>query len=496
MSAKVKLEVVDGPGSIKGKPFLFEEHDTLLFGRMPDCHICLPDDAQVSRHHFLLEVNPPEARIRDLGSMNGTYVNDRKIGGRAEGETPEQGAQRRYPEVDLKHGDQVKVGQTMLKIKVEVLAACCQCGREIPEAERPGNAWLGGAFLCPSCRAKLAPSLEPPKPPEPVRCRKCGKDARQEIGPARRGDYICADCQQKGQQDPLDILRALLAQGVGPAGQEGPLVIAGYDITKKLGAGGFGAVYLARSQRDGSLAAVKVMLSKVAVEEKARQRFLQEMEIMKSLSHPHVVALKETGAAGGAFYFVMEFCDGGSIADLLDKRGGPLSVAEAGPMMLQILEGLAFAHAKGIVHRDLKPQNLLLANLAGRRTAKISDFGLAKNFERAGFSGMTVTGSYAGTPYFMPREQVTNFKQVKPVSDVWSIGATFYHMLTGQVPLDFPRGKDPLEVILRGTVVPIRQREAGVRQSVADVIDRATATDPKRRFPTAAEMHDVLVKAL
>ena len=97
MSAKVLLHL--HAGSDAGKVFAFAEHDTFVFGRMEDCHACFPDDGQVSRHHFILEVNPPAACLRDLGSLNGTYVNGKKFGARGKDETPEQGAQRHYPEV-------------------------------------------------------------------------------------------------------------------------------------------------------------------------------------------------------------------------------------------------------------------------------------------------------------------------------------------------------------------------------------------------------------
>ena len=93
MSGKVKLEALEGP--MKGKTFLFEEHDTFLFGRLDECHCCLPDDGQVSRRHFIVEVNPPDARVRDFGSLNGTYVNEKKIGSREKGETPEQDKKRK-----------------------------------------------------------------------------------------------------------------------------------------------------------------------------------------------------------------------------------------------------------------------------------------------------------------------------------------------------------------------------------------------------------------
>ncbi|MCX6879313.1 MAG: FHA domain-containing protein [Verrucomicrobia bacterium] len=112
-TAKVTLQVENPDGTFNA--FELTEHDTFLLGRMADCHLCLPDDSQVSRHHFLLETCPPQASLRDLGSMNGTHVNGKKCGGREKGETPEQGAQRQYPNVDLKHGDRITVGKSTIQ---------------------------------------------------------------------------------------------------------------------------------------------------------------------------------------------------------------------------------------------------------------------------------------------------------------------------------------------------------------------------------------------
>ena len=109
---------------------------------------------------------------------------------------------------------------------------------------------------------------------------------------------------------------------------------------------------------------------------------------------------------------------------------------------------------------------------------------------------MTVTGNVGGTPAFMPREQVINFRQVKPVTDVWSLGATFYGMLTGQLPRDFPRGVDPMEVVLGGGIVPIRERDAGIPKKLAEVIDRSLAVNPKDRWQDAAQMRDALGKVI
>ena len=122
MNTKMTIEIVDG--KLKGECFEFLEHDTFIFGRKRDCHASLPNDPKVSRHHFLLEINPPEARLRDLGSLNGTMVNGVKWGGRERGETVEEGAKRQYPEVDLKSGDVIQVGDTSMLIKPLQLKHC------------------------------------------------------------------------------------------------------------------------------------------------------------------------------------------------------------------------------------------------------------------------------------------------------------------------------------------------------------------------------------
>ena len=497
MANRVGITVTDGP--IKGQEFIFEEHDVLLLGRSPDCHICLPpQDTTASRHHFMLEVNPPNARVRDLGSLNGTYVNGEKIGGRERHETPEEGAQRQYPQVDLHDGDEIAVGNTLLRVGVEVAVACAECSVEIPDEALEACAWVDGTYICAECRQKIKDAARPktpPKPPEPVRCQRCGKDVSAEIGSARQGDYVCQDCRRKVLADPSALLAALL-RGALVAQAPAQLEIPDYEIERKLGEGGMGAVYLVRHKITGERAALKVMLAKVAVDARARKRFMREIKSMGALRHKNIVEFYDNGSSGGLFYFLLEFCEGGCVGSLMQRRGGRLSLNEAGSIMLQALEGLAFAHQRGFVHRDLKPPNILLTDGEGNWTAKIADLGFARNFEQAGFSGPTLTGEYAGTFPFMPREQVTNFKYIKPVTDVWAMGATLYNMLTGQYPYNFERGKDPVAVILRGAVVPIRARNPKIPSRVAGVIDRSLATDTKDRYQDAGEMRQALEKAL
>ena len=192
----------------------------------------------------------------------------------------------------------------------------------------------------------------------------------------------------------------------------------------------------------------------------------------------------------------MTFYEGGSIADLVKRRGGRVPLNEAWPIMLQALQGLAFAHRSNFVHRDVKPHNILLDGKNHTWIAKVADLGLMKDFEQAGLSGMTVTGTAAGTYPFMPREQLVNFKYVKPVSDVWAIGATFYNMLTGQFPRETQRGQDPMVAVLRGEAIPIRRRMPSIPSRVAEVLDRSLVKASTERYQDAGEMLQAFESAL
>src|SRR5215471_18927876 len=180
MPGKIILEVTDGP--IRGKVFSFEEHDTFIFGRARDCHARLSqEDTTASRHHFLLEVNPPDVRVRDLGSLNGTYVNGKKYGGRREGESPQEAAQRKQPDMDLNDHDTIGVGETIFRVRIVSPAFCCRCHKEIPEEFQHMCRWIKDSFICPQCREKVQNRGEAPAP-DPLRCEQCGKDVSEELG--------------------------------------------------------------------------------------------------------------------------------------------------------------------------------------------------------------------------------------------------------------------------------------------------------------------------
>ena len=446
MTARVTLSLVRG--RLDTTEYAFEERTTCLLGRADDCSPRLPDDAHhrtVSRHHCLLDISPPAVRIRDFGSLNGTYVNETRIGRREPGQTPEEASASMFPEHDLADGDEIRLGDTVFRVGVVagerkrtlVLARCAKCGRELGDA-------------------------------------------------ADVEEYVCASCQA----EPAAVLRLLVE--LARDGRRELAPIAGYEVIRELGRGGMGAVHLARHEASGETVALKVMLPRVAASSQARARFLREVALTRALRHPNIAELRDAGFGGGTFFFTMEYCAGGGLDDLL--ADGPLPPDEAVGLIRQVLAGLEHAHSHGVAHRDLSPGNILLSSGGdgGPPVAKVADFGLAKAFDQAGLSGLTRTGTAAGKPYYLSRRQVVNFRDATPAVDVWAAAACLYKALSGKHPREFPPGRDPWHVVLQEAAVPIRERAPGVPADLAAVVDRALREEPGEGYATAGDFAGAL----
>lgn len=278
-----------------------------------------------------------------------------------------------------------------------------------------------------------------------------------------------------------------------------------WDVGAELGRGGMGVVFSAVDRDSGAPCAIKF----VSPDLRENTAALVEREITNSLSldHPNIVRAYRSGRVEDTPFVVMELCGHGSLSQRVAERG-PLPADEAVPLILDTLAGLGYAHtatvtaltvhggqaeATGLVHRDIKPPNILLAGTG--ETAKIADFGLAKAFQLAGLSGLTRTGTTAGTPAFMPRQQVIDFKYATPAVDVWATAASLYFALTGHPPRDFTAARDPWVTAYRSRPVPVLERGVPLPTRLAAVVDEALVDDPEPVYTTAGQLADALKEA-
>jgi formylglycine-generating enzyme required for sulfatase activity len=238
---------------------------------------------------------------------------------------------------------------------------------------------------------------------------------------------------------------------------------ARYRIDGTLGQGGMGAVLLATDTRLDRKIAIKRILGEAAANRMAVQRFLTEAKAIAALNHPNVVQIYDYGQAKDGPFLIMEYVDGGSLLDRCQT--GPIALDEAIALACHICDGLAKAHDAGIIHRDIKPANVLLTKDG---IPKLTDFGLAK--AQAGDHGQTMTGAVLGTPDFMPPEQRRDASLVDHRSDLWSLAATVYQMVTGRSPK-----------IIRFDLLPA---------DLAKVLGKALEDAKEERFQSARELRD------
>ena len=260
--------------------------------------------------------------------------------------------------------------------------------------------------------------------------------------------------------------------------------LAGFQILRQLGEGGMGAVFLAYQTQENRHVAVKVLAPEHANLQGSIDRFRREGASGLSLNHPNIVRNFGAGQdeATGLHYLVLEYVDGPSAHDLLE-RFGRLKVADATHVILDIARALEHAHGSAIVHRDIKPANILLTS-AG--LAKLSDMGLAKRTDET--NHLTNARQGVGTPFYMPYEQALNAKAADARSDLFALGATLYHLLTGEVP--FP-GDGPMDVMEKkdaGVYLPARSLNPEVPESLERVLGRLLARKPEQRYPSASDL--------
>src|SRR5262245_23400764 len=258
-----------------------------------------------------------------------------------------------------------------------------------------------------------------------------------------------------------------------------------YEVLQVVGRGGMGVVLKGFDEKLHRVVAIKLMARELAVSGTARQRFIREARAAAAVSHDHVVTIHAVEEAHQPPYLVMQFVDGVSLQEKLDRQG-TLGLKEVLRIGMQTAEGLAAAHRQGLVHRDIKPANILLEN--GVERVKITDFGLARAVDDA---SLTQSGVIAGTPMYMSPEQARG-EPIDHRSDLFSLGSVLYALCTGRPPFRAGGTHAVLKRVIDDTPPPIPEVNQEIPGWLCDIIARLQAKDPADRFQSAQEVADLL----
>lgn len=446
-------------GSAAGSTYTFAEQDSVYVGRSEDCQIHVRDKT-VSRYHCLLDIVPPFISVRDFGSLNGTYVNGKLIGKRNKSLDAAAARKLEFSIIPLFQNDLLSLGKDVqMQIESHSELRCKQCNKIV----------------------------------EIVRDELCDLSA---------DGLLCQSCKEKDQKQQKEQIQ----EDEGKPSKS-PVSLSGYRICKCIGRGGMGEVWLAEDIAANKEVAIKIMLPDFEQNDNSRNVFIREASIAAQLCHQNIVRQHAFINDSNGLCIIMEYCNGGSIESQMRNGRTLIGIKPALDCILQVLDGLSYAHKKsirvtlangqtivanGIVHRDLKPSNIFIQTNDKAIIYKVADFGLSKAFELAGLSGHTKAGQIAGTPFFMPRQQVLDFRYAKPQVDVWAAAASLYFMLTGICPKQ-GENIDPWLLAVTEKARPILERNSKIPRQLAKVIDYALVDSPALQVATAEELKKMIL---
>jgi serine/threonine protein kinase len=310
------------------------------------------------------------------------------------------------------------------------------------------------AIRCTACQAMV--TLEGKAAGSPTVCPMCGKP----LPPARPSDAL-----------------------VGKT-------IAGHRLVKRIGAGANAVVYEAERIVGGGRFAIKMLTHEAAQDEENGKRFVREAKLCRQITHPNVVQVHEVGCEKKIHFMVMELIEGQTMEAVIDKQG-PMPWRESAHLVMQVGQALDHMNKLGIIHRDIKPGNILLTQGG---IAKLLDLGFAKKLgehdtdvPEGGGGNLTLQGVSMGSPAYMPPEQVLDAKQALQTADVYSLGATFYHALTGRTPFNGKTAYEIMEKVIKEPPVPPKTIRADIPEAISQFILWTMDKLPERRPQNAGE---------
>jgi serine/threonine protein kinase len=325
-----------------------------------------------------------------------------------------------------------------------------------------------------------------PLPTTLDRCGKCGTDLARNAA-----EGLCPTCLLlDGMEDAVT--------GGSPEPIASPTLssFGDYQLLAEIARGGMGVVYKARQVSLNRIVAVKRILRGPLAQEAHLRRFRAEAELAARLQHPNIVAIHEVGEEAGEPFFSMDYVEGHSLAELAHNQ--PLPAKRAATYLKIISEAVAYAHSKGVLHRDLKPSNILIDE---HDQPRVTDFGLAKRLDHSQLPALnqplTLSGQVLGSPNFMPPEQAAGeMEAVRPASDVYSLGAVLYQLVTGRAPFIAETITLTLRLVAEAEPTSPRLLDPAVPLDLETICLKCLQKAPSRRYDTAQALADDLARFL
>jgi serine/threonine protein kinase/DNA-directed RNA polymerase subunit RPC12/RpoP len=405
--------------------FILERGDAFVIGRSLQTDLSV-DDLRISRRHCRIQHEEHGVTATDLRSANGTYLNGQRI-----------------QKVLLRQGDHLQLGNADLEINVNYTDEdyldhtykCTHCKRAISLMTFAEGQVIQvhERFVCPQCREKL-----------------------------NTPEFSLVE---------LDLIKRLRNEG--------------FEVLEKLSISGLVPIYKARKTSLDQIVALKALPLSSMVSRKKVSRFAQEAKTQARLRHPNIVAIYDVRQGKDLIYIVMELIEGETLLQMIQRSGSRLAVKDAIRITYQVSRALAHAHEKGIVHRDVKPSNIMI-NPDG--TGKLIDFGLAKNLFEVTL-GITSDGETLGTLGYMAPEQLKTAKEADYRADIYGLGASLYHCLSGQPPYLSSTESGLFRDLDSGPPV---EKLVGVPLNVVALVVRMMQRRPEDRFQTLAALQDAI----
>jgi pSer/pThr/pTyr-binding forkhead associated (FHA) protein len=425
-----RLVVISGPD--QGRSFPLPETDTLMLGRSRATETRLTDP-HVSRVHCQVQVEDDRVLVSDFDSVGGTFVNDRRVARQ-----------------ELRHGDVLRIGATELRYEGDPAEE-----DTVPPTPAPAAA----------ARAPAPPPAPAPAPAAPAAAPAAGPVFAGKAGGARA---VPAALQQ---------LQALAGSTLGR-----------YHLLRVLGVGQIGVVFQARDNQAARVVALKVLKPEIAKDERAMQRFVRGLMAGRSFNHPNLVTLYNAGQTPPYWWIALEYVEGESLAQMLQKRGvaRPLDWQDILRVGVHVGRALAFAHGQGVVHRNVLPANILVGR--DDRAARLGDLLLAKVVEGELGPEVTAEGELVGNVYYLAPERTARGADSDGRADLWSLGVTLYLALTGRLPFTGISLVEVVNKVRTATPEPIRKYQPEVPDALQRCVARLLAKRPEDRYQTADEL--------